>query len=196
MLIGHGGTQDKRADYVLALARMLARHHGIASFAIDAPGHGERADTPMSVETFDVIWSRPGVDDETVADWRETLDVLSVELTPGPIGYWGLSQGTMMGVPLIAAEPRIEVALLGLMGFGLANESRLRSDAPKVSCPVRFLVQWDDEVVRRDDALALFDALGAQPKELRAHPGLHSKVPPHEFRDSVTFLGNYLSADG
>ena len=33
VLIGHGGTQHKRTGYVLSLARMLARHHGIASFA-------------------------------------------------------------------------------------------------------------------------------------------------------------------
>ena len=86
MLIGHGGTQDKRADYVLALARMLARHHGIASFAIDAPGHGERADTPMSVETFDVIWSRPGVDDELLAVGK-TLVLRANKRTNDPVQY-------------------------------------------------------------------------------------------------------------
>ena len=106
-----------------------------------------------------------------------------------------MSQGTMMGVPLIAAEPRIEVALLGLMGFGGFNEARLRADAPKVRCPVRFLVQWNDELVPRESAFELFDALGAEPKELRAHPGLHSAVPPREFRDSVIFLASHLLSE-
>jgi dienelactone hydrolase len=175
---------------------MLARHHGISAVAIDAPGHGERAEAPMSQEVFTSIWARPNIDDETVADWRGTLDAVVAELDPGPIGYWGLSQGTMMGVPLVAAEPRIEVALLGLMGIRDLNAARLRADAPNVRCPVRFLVQWDDELIERDRAFALFDALGADPKELRAHPGLHSAVPPHEFRDSVTFLARHLLRDG
>ena len=43
VLIGHGGRHHKRAPYVLSIARSLARRHGIASFAIDAPGHGDRA---------------------------------------------------------------------------------------------------------------------------------------------------------
>lgn len=193
VLIGHGGTQHKRADYVLALARMLARHHGIASLAIDAPGHGGRqGDRPMDGATFDAVWRTPGVDDATVADWHGALDAVSAELRPGGLGYWGLSQGTMMGIPLIAAEARIEVAVLGLMGFRGLNDARLRADAPRVTCPLRFLVQWDDELIRRQDAFDLFDALGSQRKELRAHPGRHAGGPAREFRDSAAFLAGHL----
>ncbi|HET6951697.1 MAG TPA: hypothetical protein VFI47_15045, partial [Acidimicrobiales bacterium] len=42
VVIGHGGSQHKRAPNVLALARCLVRHHGFAALAIDAPFHGER----------------------------------------------------------------------------------------------------------------------------------------------------------
>ena len=188
VLIGHGGTQHKRAGYVLSLARMLARHHGIASFAIDGPGHGERS----TGEDFDTTWARAGIDDETVADWRGALDAVVAERAPSVIGYWGLSMGTMMGVPVVAAEPRIEVALLGLMGFGRANGDRLRADAARVTCPVRFLLQWDDELVDRQAGLDLFSALGSEVKSLHANPGLHSAVPPNEFRDTVGFLASYL----
>jgi alpha-beta hydrolase superfamily lysophospholipase len=194
VLIGHGGTEHKRADYVLALARMLARHHGIASFAIDAPGHGDRATQPMSSETFDEIWSQPNVDDETVADWRGALAAVTADISPGSLGYWGLSQGTMMGVPVVAALEDIRVAVLGLMGLTGFNARRLGADAPRISCPVRFLLQWDDEIVDRQSGLDLFDALGTQKKDLRAHPGLHSAVPPPAFRDTVTFLAGHLLA--
>lgn len=188
VLIGHGGTQHKRTGYVLSLARMLARHHGIASFAIDGPGHGERS----TGEDFEITWAREGVDDETVADWRAALDGVVAERAPSAIGYWGLSMGTMMGVPVVAAEPRIKVALLGLMGFGRSNGDRLRADAARVICPVRFLLQWDDELIDRQAGLDLFSALGSEVKSLHANPGLHSAVPPREFRDTVGFLASYL----
>src|SRR3989304_7671871 len=42
LLIGHGGTQNKRIDTIVSRARTFARHHGYAVVAIDAPGHGER----------------------------------------------------------------------------------------------------------------------------------------------------------
>lgn len=33
---------------------------------------------------------------------------------PGPVGFWGISQGARVGLPLLAAEPRITAAVLGL----------------------------------------------------------------------------------
>ena len=42
VLLGHGGTQHKRAANVLGLARRFVRHLGVSAVALDAPGHGER----------------------------------------------------------------------------------------------------------------------------------------------------------
>src|SRR5437870_873202 len=42
VMIGHGGTQHKRAPNVLSLGRRFVRHLGFAAVAIDAPGHGDR----------------------------------------------------------------------------------------------------------------------------------------------------------
>src|SRR5947209_14207153 len=51
ILIGHGGTQNKRAPNVLGLARRFVRHLGYAAVALDAPGHGERvADEAAAAE--------------------------------------------------------------------------------------------------------------------------------------------------
>lgn len=194
VLLGHGGTTHKRAEYVVAVAQMLGER-GVVSMAIDGPGHGDRnpGDTPPDNRAFARAWEEGGGTDAIVADWQAALDFVSGELGTGPIGYWGLSMGTMMGLPLIAAEPRISVALLGLMGGWGPNGERLMKDAPKVTVPLRFLVQWDDELIPRDKCFELFGALGARRKTLHANPGAHSAVPQFEVRDSVDYLARNLA---
>jgi len=197
VLLGHGGSLHKRADYILATARRLVRHHGVSALAIDGPGHGERradggSDPQAAGRDFEKSWQRPETSDETIADWKAALDAVEREVGTGPVGYFGLSMGTMMGLPLIAAEPRIRAAVLGLMGTWGPNAARLREDAPRLACPVRFLVQWDDEIVPRQHVLELFDLVGSARKSLRAHPGVHVAVPPAEMRDVADFLAAHL----
>ncbi|MFP6640337.1 MAG: dienelactone hydrolase family protein, partial [Myxococcota bacterium] len=196
-LLGHGGSLHKRADYILATARRLVRHHGISAIAIDGPGHGDRrADGGLDPEQagaeFESAWKKPETTENTVADWKTALDAVHSELGSGPVGYFGLSMGTMMGVPLIAAEPRVRAAVLGLMGVWGPNRTRLADDAARITCPVLFLAQWDDEIVPRDAALDLFDRLGTRQKSLRAHPGKHAAVPPDEMRAVSDFLAQHL----
>src|SRR5580698_7406141 len=42
VLMGHGGSQHKKTPGIRARAAILARKHGYATLAIDAPGHGDR----------------------------------------------------------------------------------------------------------------------------------------------------------
>lgn len=200
VLIGHGASLHKRIPYVVTVARLLARHHGIASVAIDGPNHGDRrADgglDPFKVfAEFPAEWSRPGSIDEMVEDWRATLDAVRArpEIGDGPIGYWGLSMGSIYGVPLVAAEPRIQAAVLGLLGLVGPTRQRFETDAANVTCPVLFLAQWDDQLFARDKVFELFAALASVDKRLHAHPGEHSAVPPEEIGFSVEFLARYLT---
>ena len=198
VLLGHGGTLNKRANYILATARHLVRQEGIAAISIDGPGHGERkrrepADVTQAREDFVEAWSEPEADEKIVADWKAALNAVQAEFGEGPVGYFGLSMGTMMGIPLIAAEPRIRAAVLGLMGTWGPNRERLIEDAPKIHCPVRFLAQWDDEVVPRESVLDLFDRIGSKGKNLRAHPGRHVQVPAEEMRSVIDFLASHLN---
>ncbi len=180
---------------------MLVRHHGIAAVAIDGPVHGDRRadrdiETDQAFHDFGLLWrDDPTMTDEMVADWRAVLDELQEpsRLGPGPVGWWGLSMGTIIGMPVVAAEPRILVAVLGLMGLTGPTKDRLATDAAKVQCPVLFLVQWDDELFKRDRALDLFSALAPKDKQLHANPGGHVEVPPAEFRASVSYLADRIS---
>ncbi|SCD75996.1 hypothetical protein GA0115245_118733 [Streptomyces sp. di188] len=65
--------------------------------------------------------------------------------------------------------------------------------ASRITVPVRFLVQWDDERVPREQSLALYDALASEQKSLHANPGGHGELPPSELDDTLSFFTRYLS---
>ncbi len=131
-----------------------------------------------------------------MADWRAVIARLSeeAEIGAGPLGYWGLSMGTIYGAPLVAAEPRIEVAVLGLMGLCGPEPYLpvLESAAERITCPVFFLQQLEDELFERAAYAELFDRLATKDKRLHANPGLHPEVPQEELDQSLRFLTDYL----
>lgn len=200
VLIGHGASGSKREDYVVALGRRLVRHLGYAAAAIDGPVHGDRrANNGEGVDTpffdFGQMWaSDPTMTDAMVADWAATIDALQEQpdVGLGPVGYWGLSMGTILGLPTVAAEARIRVAVLGLMGLTGPTKARIAADAQIVSCPLLFLMQWHDELFPNELVLELFGALGSADKRLHAHPGHHGDVPLEEFEASERFLALHL----
>lgn len=201
VLLGHGGAGSKREGYIVSLARRLVRHHGIAAAAIDGPVHGDRrqdphAPTALVLVEFAQRWANDGeaMTDEMVADWRATLDALesSGEVDTSSVGWWGVSMGTIVGLPVVAAEPRITVAVLGLMGLTGPTRARIESDAPAVTCPLMFLVQWDDAMFPVPDALALWERVGSIDKRLLAHPGGHGALPTDAFDASARFLARHL----
>lgn len=200
VLVGHGASGSKQQDYVRQLARRLVLVHGVAAAAIDGPVHGDRREdrgTDGRLQFLDFVqaWSTDaGLTDAVVEDWRCTLDeLMGLEEVAGPVGYWGLSMGTILGLPFVAADERVEAAVLGLMGVTGPTSARIGADAPKVSCPVLFLVQWSDELFPRETAFHLFEALGSRDKRLHANPGSHGAVPEDEFRATAEFLAHRLA---
>ena len=126
---------------------------------------------------------------ETIADGVSER-LFTLEAQPGldgPVGFWGVSMGSATGVPLAAAEPRITAAV-----FGLAGHETLAAAAARVTIPVQFLLQWDDELVPRASGLALFDAFASRDKSLHANPGRHADMPMFEVESSLRFLGRHL----
>jgi dienelactone hydrolase len=193
VLMGHGALTDKRVPYLVSLARRLVRHHGIAAASIDHPEHGDR-DRPDHAGAGREPWWSHTTTDETVADWHAVVAGVQAldEVGAGPLGYFGMSQGTIFGLPFVASEPRVQVAALGLMGIAGPTSDRIAADAARITCPVLFLVQWDDELFPRDRAFDLFTALASTDKRLHAHPGSHGAVALEELEFAESFLAAHL----
>lgn len=184
VLAGHGGgfgtAGHKRVEQIVRLAACLA-DYGIATAAIDQPGCGDRPGaereqarrrTMTIEEAIEQLWTRELVE-EMARDWRASLDHLlsSWGLGSAGIGYWGLSGGTTFGLPLVALEPRIEAAVLGLN----SAVPLMLAYAPRITCPVLYTMNLDDHFMSRDACLALFDALATKDKYVLAYPGNHGE---------------------
>jgi dienelactone hydrolase len=202
VLIGHGGTGNKRMPYVLSLARRLVRHLGLAAAAIDGPGHGDRggatqsdAARPAAGIPSAFLTEMGAAADAMTADWTATFTALREldDVGNGPLGYWGLSMGTMFGIPFVAATPEVRVAVLGLMGT-FEPDMPWTTAAGQIRCPVLYLLQTDDELVSPGRGLDLFRALGSADKRLHAHPGAHAAVPEEEIEASEAFLARHLAS--
>ncbi|MFC9115445.1 MULTISPECIES: dienelactone hydrolase family protein [Streptomyces] len=204
VLLGHGGGRHKKAPEILTLARRLVTECGFAAVSVDVPAHGDRP----KVEEYDRIatenQARVEAGEElapliagfqalvarrTVPEWRAVLDAVRRlhHVGTGPVGYWGVSLGCGLGVPFVAAEPRVRAAVLGLGGASASAEA-----AARITVPVEFLVQWDDERVPRDQSLALFDALASPEKSLHVNPGRHGEIPPTELDSTLRFFRRHL----
>ena len=193
VLVGHGRTGHKRNPFLLALARRFAGR-GWNAVAIDAPGHGDRR-APDAQPT----WPRPDAN-EVTRDWQTAIDFLrdAADLDIGRLGYWGLSMGTSLDISMIADDQRVQAAVLGLMhpNWPSPPGSRIRSDAGRLSCPVLFLVNWDDSLAPRSQAFELFDLIGSTDKRLHAYPGDHGKLPDEALSASEQFLAHNLEIPG
>lgn len=205
VLVGHGGGGHKRAATVVNMAEGLMREHGIATLAIDGPVNGEREsndDAARELRKQDRHAYRRKFYlekyDEMIEDWRAALDVAQrlPEIDPSAIGYWGLSMGTRFGAPLIAAEPRIKAAVIGLFGHreGEETSQRVYDDAARIRVPVLFLQQLGDEEVGQRAYHELFQRIGTADKRLHANPGGHAQVPRSELEASRLFLARKLKA--
>lgn len=205
VLFGHGGSQHKKIAHIRSFAKRLADAHGWASVAIDAPDHGDRVAEDRDLDA-EARWQAsrrrlnaltgPQLKErqlQAVAEWQATIDAVEQlpEVGDGPTGYWGVSLGTMHGVPLVAAEPRIRCAVLGLMGIGGGGRT-YEEKARSITVPLQFLVQWQDELISPDRCIALYEAFGSAEKMLIANQGAHAAVPAHVFAVHDAFFQRHL----
>ena len=212
ILMGHGGSQHKKAANIEAAAASHAKA-GYATVAIDAPGHGDRITRDEAEKGRRAALDAgkaaregrpprasriPGNAAKAVAEWKATLDAaqqLDTIGASGPVGYWGVSMGTRFGVPFVAEEPRITCAVFGLFGVFPGLEDH-KAAAERIRIPLMFAFQWDDELMSRDQGLALFDAFGSAEKTMHINPGGHVGVPAHEREAWLAFWRRHLEQSG
>ena len=185
VLMGHGG--------------------GFHAAVIDAPGHGDRPRTAHDERDIAALRAAQAAGEPegpivvpynarlaelAVPEWQAVLDALQQlpEIgADGPVGYTGLGLGTAIGVPLVAAEPRITAAV-----FGMHWPDALAETAKRITVPIEFDMQWDNERIPREASLALFDAFASKEKTLHANAGKHFDWPRFEADSAVRFLARHL----
>ncbi|MBA2965672.1 MULTISPECIES: hypothetical protein [Ramlibacter] len=195
LLVQHGGSSVKEGQDIWDAAGAFAGRLGWRVVALDGPVHGARlaagtpADGPANRARFFHAWEHdPGHVAQHVACWRGLVDELAAAWPAAPLRWFGVSMGTAYGLPLLAVEPRIGRAVLGMWGTSFVNSARLLDDAARVRCPVLFQQKWDDELFTREGQLALFDALGTPDKRLHAYPGGHVRIVGEQLQELVRFL--------
>lgn len=198
VLVCHGGSGHKESPAVLALASALVPL-GLTVFAIDGPVHGDRRsdgdlDPAAAKNSFRAAW-RSGIGRLDIAqDFSAALDALLK--MPGhaglPVGYIGVSMGTAYGIPLLAEEPRISAAAIGLWSTTYPASAHLIDYAKRIRCSVWFTQQWNDEFFDRAGTAELFDTIGASDKRLVAYPGPHRELEGERLADAVSFIASRL----
>ena len=148
-----------------------------------APGGGQDHASPGVVARATRLTGR-GYAVAVVRSLDEVPAVLAEH--SGPVGFWGISQGARVGLPLLAAEPRIAAAVLGLADGPITS-------APLVTAPVLFYLQSEDDLLEPDACRALFDALGSADKTLVENPGGHLDLPRASVEESAAWLDRKLA---
>ncbi|MGW3341566.1 alpha/beta hydrolase family protein [Streptomyces sp. NPDC001009] len=208
VLMGHGGGTHKKHRAMVGRAHLLVTRCGFHAAVIDAPGHGDRPRTARDEQDIAalrgaqaagepespvVVPYNARLAEAAVPEYRAVLDALQ-ELpeigADGPVGYVGMGLGMAIGVPLVAAEPRITAAV-----FGMTWPDALFEAAKQITVPIEFDVQWDDERIPREDALALFDTFASPEKTLHANAGAHVAWPLFEADSATRFFARHLGAD-
>lgn len=196
VLYGHGASGDRHQAPIPTIARELATA-GIFGLSIDGPVHGQRKVGDGGRGAFGEVMRRESMVADILADWEAVLACVQSgdDVGAGALGYFGLSMGTILGTPVVAAHD-MRVAVLGLMGTirptPLYGE-QLVAAAAKITCPLLFIVQLEDELFPRDRCLDLFDRFGSTNKRLHANPGLHPQVPSEEITFATRFLRTHLA---
>lgn len=228
VLAGHGGATGKDDPTFGRVCGRIAAEARCVVVAIDGPAHGERAPTGPDPETaFRTVRRsllRPGLIEEMAADWRAALSARDAAdgASTGPLGYYGISMGTMLGLPVCAELGTVRAAVFALGGLPipgglarmLANEGvapeavaiaadeddadhraeQMRSAARRLAGTDVLMVQMaDDELFPLEGALEVFGLLDG-PKRLATWPGRHTQMGREAIDLAAGFLRRSLRA--
>ena len=193
---GHGASGDRYQAPIPYLAARFAAELGIPSLSLDGPVHGMRRVEPGGRQALWPELQRDGAMDEMVEEWGVAVELVRAlpEVGANRLVYFGLSMGSIFGIPFLASRDDVIAAQLGLLGTTDAHaySVRVQADAERIAFPLRFFVQLEDELFDRQSCLRLFDAFASEDKAIRANPGLHPAIPAEEIDDGFRFLAQRI----
>lgn len=197
MCFGHGASGDRYQSPICDLAARF-QAEGIPSISIDGPVHGLRRVEPGGREALMKEMQSPTVFSDMVDDWN--IAIQTAKAQPGwkdlKLTYFGLSMGSIFGIPFVAQRDDVIAATLGLLGTrdnGFGNT--INAAAEKIDIPIRFIMQLEDELFDRESCLALFDRFATTHKAMGANPGLHPEVPSDEIDAAFDFLMRHITGN-
>ncbi len=210
VLVGHPGTLDKGADYVLWPAQQWVARGAICA-TIDQAGHGERARRPVTMDDF-MNWPMRRLDQslQTAVDWMRALDWLAAlpEVDAERVGFVGFSMGGMRGAPFVGLDSRVRAASFCISGATTlgGNDSpsgRLaaRLTDPGVYAPmtagrpIQVVAGERDDLVTPEATQRFYDLL-AEPRELVWLPCGHWDFMPQGIEPVAPFLERSLAFGG
>jgi fermentation-respiration switch protein FrsA (DUF1100 family) len=193
VVLAHGLSANRESEYLRGVARDL-HARSVATVSMDAPLHGSRRQASLSmtfedwVKEWQQFWSSGG-SARMIAEYTAMLDSCPPKFSALPVGHWGTSLATQTGIPWLAEDPRPRAAVVGqFRGDGLL----MQKFAPRLTLPVFFIQQQDDELHSAELSQQLFDLIGSKEKRLRSSPGGHTAVPMSVLRESVGWLTDQL----
>ena len=193
---GHGASGDRYQPPISQLAARFAKEAGLASLSIDGPVHGLRQVGEGGRKAFWPEFRRAGALEEMTEDWKLAVAAAQglAEVGTGQLAYFGLSMGSIFGIPFIASRGDVTVATLRLFGVTAdsPHHAAYIAAAQQIHCPVLYLMQLEDELFTREGYLRVFDTLASRDKRIHANPGLHPQVPASEIAFAFEFLRSHI----
>ncbi|MDP6377063.1 MAG: hypothetical protein QF921_09010 [Pseudomonadales bacterium] len=192
---GHGASGDR---YQAPIAHLAARfvERGLPVLSLDGPVHGLRQVGPGGREAFFPEFQRNACITDMISDWALAVQAAQglANVGTGALAYFGLSMGSLFGIPLIASRDDVTVATLGLVGIqsGFPHTGTLREACGRIHCPVFFIMQLEDELFDREGYLEVFDTFPSVDKRIHANPGLHPEIPAEEIDFAFDFLISHI----
>jgi len=186
---GHGASGDRYQAPISHLAERFV-DAGFPVLSLDGPVHGLRKVGDGGRKAFFPEYQRDNSLVDMTNEWAFAVEQIKAATGAGNLAYFGLSMGSLFGIPFIASRTDVTVAAIGLMGVqpDFPHGETLLENAAQIKCPILFLMQLEDELFNRQGCLDVFDAFASKDKRLHANPGLHPEVPAEEIDFTFEFM--------
>ena len=194
---GHGASGNRYQAPICYLAARFTFEANLPVLSIDGPVHGLRQVGEGGRTAFFPEFQRQSCIEDMTDDWTCAVSLVQSlpEVGAGQLAYFGLSMGSLFGIPFVASRNDVIVATLGLVGVAsnFPHDEELLDAVSKISCPLLFLMQLEDELFVREGYLKVFDAFASIDKRLHANPGLHPEIPAEEIDFAFDFLTGHIN---